>query len=127
VARAEVPGSTEKGLNIVAEPWRLVITGKREWERRGQRRGEKGASTPHGEDARIYRTVKFPLEIKPEGVKAILKNGLLEITLPKAEFVKRVKIEVKLLWPSHINNQTETAICFVPEARRAEAGSLSLG
>jgi HSP20 family molecular chaperone IbpA len=31
------------------------------------------------------------LEIKPEGVKAILKNGLLEITLPKAEFVKRVK------------------------------------
>ena len=28
--------------------------------------------------AHIYRTVKFPLEIKPEGVKAILKNGLLE-------------------------------------------------
>jgi hypothetical protein len=35
------------------------------------------------------------LEIKPEGVKAILKNGILEITLPKAEVVKKVKIEVK--------------------------------
>jgi HSP20 family molecular chaperone IbpA len=32
MARAEVPGFTEKELNIVAEPWRLVITGKREWK-----------------------------------------------------------------------------------------------
>jgi HSP20 family molecular chaperone IbpA len=60
-------------------------------ERGGQGRAEERTSTPHGEDAHIYGTVKFPLEIKPEGVKAILKNGLLEITLPKAEFVKRVK------------------------------------
>jgi HSP20 family molecular chaperone IbpA len=35
VARAEVPGFTEKELNIVAEPWRLVITGKREWKEEG--------------------------------------------------------------------------------------------
>jgi HSP20 family molecular chaperone IbpA len=28
-------------------------------------------------------------------VKAILKNGILEITLPKAEVVKKVKIEIR--------------------------------
>jgi HSP20 family molecular chaperone IbpA len=30
-------------------------------------------------------------------VKAMLKNGILEVTLPKAEAVKKVKIEVKPL------------------------------
>lgn len=40
------------------------------------------------------------LEIKPEGVKAIPKNGILEITLPKVEVVKKVKIEVKPFLPS---------------------------
>jgi len=38
VARAEVPGFTEKELNIVAEPWRLIITGKREWKEEARSR-----------------------------------------------------------------------------------------
>jgi HSP20 family molecular chaperone IbpA len=45
----------------------------------------------------IYRTVKFTVEIRPEEVKAILKNGELELTLPKAEVVKKVHVEVKPL------------------------------
>jgi hypothetical protein len=72
-----------------------------------------------------YKTAKFPVEIKPEGVKAILKNGILEITLLKAEVVKKVKIEVKPLYPSHIN-QTETAVCSVPEAACRGRPPLSL-
>jgi HSP20 family protein len=96
VARVEVPGFTEKELNIVAEPWRLVITGKKEWK--DETKVEEKKEPPvHTERMQIYKTVKFPVEIKPEGVKAILKNGILEITLPKAEVVKKVKIEVKPL------------------------------
>lgn len=49
------------------------------------------------EKAQIYKTIKFPVEIKPDNVKAMLKNGILEVTLPKAEVVKKVKIEVKPL------------------------------
>lgn len=49
----------------------------------------------HMEKSQIYKTVRFPMEVKPEGVKATLKNGILEVTLPKAEVVKKVKIEVK--------------------------------
>jgi HSP20 family molecular chaperone IbpA len=37
------------------------------------------------------------VEVRPVGVKATLKNGILELTLPKAEVVKKVKIEVKTL------------------------------
>jgi HSP20 family molecular chaperone IbpA len=38
---------------------------------------------------------EFPVEIKPQGVEATSKNGLLEITLPKVEVVEKVKIDLK--------------------------------
>jgi HSP20 family protein len=96
VVRAEVPGFSEKELNIVVEPWRLVISGKREWKEEGKLEDKKEPPL-HTERMHIYKTVKFPVEIKPDVVKAILKNGILEITLPKAQVVKKVKIEVKPL------------------------------
>ena len=36
IVRAEVPGFTEKELNIVCEPWRMIITGKRELREEGK-------------------------------------------------------------------------------------------
>lgn len=94
VIHAEVPGYTEKELNIMCEPWRLVITGKKEYKETTRPERKEELST-HMEKSQIYKTVRFPMEVKPEGVKATLKNGILEVTLPKAEVVKKVKIEVK--------------------------------
>lgn len=96
VARAEVPGFTERELNIVAESWRLIIAGKREWKEEVKIE-EKKELPLHTERMQVYKTVKLPVEVKPESVRAVLKNGILEITLPKAEVVKKVKIEVKPL------------------------------
>ena len=96
IARAEVPGFTERELNIVCEPWRVVITGKKEYREEGK--VERKEELPlYAEKLHIFKSVKLPVEIKPETVKAILKNGMLELTLPKAEVVKKVKIEVKQL------------------------------
>jgi HSP20 family protein len=91
MVRAEVPGFTEKELDVHVEPWRLVITGKKEYKE------EKIMPVYKEKFNQIYRTVKFPIEIRPEEVKAILKNGVLELTLPKAEVVKKVHVEVKPL------------------------------
>jgi len=96
VVRAEVPGFTEKELSIVCEPWRVVISGKRELREEGK--VERKEEFPYyTEKTNLYRSVKLPVEIKPEHVKAILRHGMLELTLPKAEVVKKVKIEVKQL------------------------------
>ena len=91
--RAEVPGFTEKELDVHVEPWRLIITARKEYKE------EKKELTPVYKEKlnQIYRTVKFPMEIRPEEVQAILKNGVLELTLPKAEVVKKVHVEVKAL------------------------------
>lgn len=94
VVRAEVPGFTEKDLNIACEPWRLVITAKKEY--REEAKPEKKDEIPlHTEKMHLYKTIKFPVEVRPETVKATLRHGILELTLPKAEVVKKVKIEVK--------------------------------
>jgi HSP20 family protein len=96
IVRAEVPGVTEKELHIVCEPWRVILTGKREI--REESKVERKEEYPfYAEKTHLYRSVKLPVEIKPEHVKAILRNGMLELTLPKAEVVKKVKIEVKPL------------------------------
>jgi HSP20 family protein len=90
MARAEVPGFTEKELDVHVEPWRLILTGKKEYKE------EKKEVPAYKEKVnQIYRSVKFPMEIRPEEVKATLKNGVLELTLPKAEVVKKVHVEVK--------------------------------
>jgi HSP20 family molecular chaperone IbpA len=93
VIRAEVPGFTEKELDVHVEPGRLIITAKKEYKE------EKKELAPLYKEKlnQIYRTVKFPIEIRPEEVKAVLKNGVLELTLPKAEVVKKVHVEVKPL------------------------------
>lgn len=91
LARAEVPGFTEKELDIHVEPWRLIISGKKEFKE------EKKEPVPFYKEKlnQIYRTVKLPVEIRPEEVKATLKNGVLEFTMPKAEVVKKVHVDVK--------------------------------
>jgi HSP20 family protein len=96
VVRAEVPGFTEKELNITCEPWRLVISGKKEITE--EAKTEKKEEMPfHMEKLNIYKTVKFPVEVQPENAKATIKHGILEVNLPKAEVVKKVKVEVKPL------------------------------
>jgi HSP20 family molecular chaperone IbpA len=90
--RAEVPGFTEKELEIVVEPERLFITGKTE-----RKSEEKKKKTLYSEISsnEIFRTVALPVEIDPEKVSAVLKNGVLEVSMYKAKPAKKVPVMVK--------------------------------
>ena len=91
LARAEVPGFSENELDIQVEPWGLTIKGKKEFKE------EKKEPVPFYKEKmnQVYRTIKFPVEVLPEQAKATLKNGVLELTMPKAEVTKKVHVEVK--------------------------------
>lgn len=41
------------------------------------------------------RSIVLPVEVKPEGVKASLKNGVLTVVLPKAARSKKVEVKVE--------------------------------
>jgi HSP20 family protein len=98
VVRAEVPGFTEKELNITCEPWRVAITGHKEVREEGKTEKREKEEVPYYEEKmHIYKSLKLPVEVIPEKVKAVLRNGMLELTLAKAEVVKKVRIEVKPL------------------------------
>jgi HSP20 family protein len=92
VVRAQVPGFTEKELEIVAEPGRLFITGKAEKKSEEEKKKTLYSEISSNE---IFRTVVLPAEIDPEKVSAVLKNGVLEVSMHKAKPAKKVPVMAK--------------------------------
>jgi HSP20 family protein len=90
--RAEVPGFNAKELEINVESRTLTITGKHET----QEENKKGKTLYSERSAQeILRVVDLPTEVDSSKVSATLKEGILNIELPKAAHAKRVRIEPK--------------------------------
>jgi len=79
--KAEVPGFTEKQLQVKVEPSRLTISGKRESSKE-----EKKGKTVYSETCsdEIFRVVDLPAEVDTGKVATALKDGVLQLTMPKA-------------------------------------------
>lgn len=97
--RAEVPGYKANDLEINVEPHRLTITGTRETKQES-----KTNETVYSETCsdQILRVLDLPAAVDPAKVKAMLKNGVLELDMPKATPAesakgnsKAVKVEPK--------------------------------
>ena len=90
--KAEVPGFSEKELEIGVEPRRLTITGKRD----SSKEQKKGTAvyTESCSD-QLLRFVDLPAEIDSTKAAATLKNGVLELTLPKTAKAHTVRIQPK--------------------------------
>jgi HSP20 family protein len=90
--RAEVPGFSAKELEINVEPRKLTIAGKHE----AQEESKKG-KTIYSEWCanEILRVVDLPAEVDSSKVSATLKDGILNIQLPKPAHAKAVRVEPK--------------------------------
>ena len=90
--RAEVPGFSTNELEINLEPRKLTITGKHE----GQEEGKRAKAIYSERCAKeILRVVCLPAEVESSKASATLKDGILNIELPKAANAKTVRIEPK--------------------------------
>jgi len=69
---AEVPGFSAKDLEVSLEPWRLTISGKKETKEEQEQCSEQ-----------LLRVIDLPSEIDSAKGTATLKNGILEINVPK--------------------------------------------
>ena len=82
--QVELPGFDRKEIEVELEKDRLVLKGAR-------KEGCKGNET----EISFHRSVTLPESVKSEAVSAKHENGLLTVTIPKADAVKPLKIEVK--------------------------------
>lgn len=93
VLHAEVPGFNPQELEVKVEPERVLIQGKSDRESRQQREGKVIYS--ESQTSGIFRVVDLPVEVDPERASAQLKDGILQLYLPKAEGAKAKQLEVK--------------------------------
>lgn len=91
--QAEIPGMKKEDLEINLHEGVLSISGERKSE---DNREEDGTFRSERFFGRFHRSISLPTRVDPGKVTAQYKDGLLLVTLPKAEEVKPKQIEIKV-------------------------------
>jgi HSP20 family protein len=94
VLKLEVPGMQPAELNIEATAKSISISGERKSETQTEEEGKTRTEFRYGS---FQRVIPLPVRIQNTEVKAEYKNGILYLTLPKAEAEKNKVVKVNLL------------------------------
>lgn len=89
----ELPGLTEKDIDLKVENGILTISSKKEKESEEKKKGYIR------KERRYYsfcRSFALPEHVDVDGISASFRNGLLEVNIPKSEAAKPKLIEVKV-------------------------------
>lgn len=92
VIRAEVPGIEQSALEVEVKGDRLILRGDRKFEE-AEGRSYHRVERAYGSFRRVF---SVPVMVRQDQVSAVLKNGVLEITLPKEEEAKPQQIQVEI-------------------------------
>jgi len=95
-AEAELPGVRSDHLEIDATDEELTIRGRREFELPENARALRQERAVGA----FERTIGLPYEIQVDKIDATLHDGVLRITMPKAESLQPRKIQVRSEGPS---------------------------
>lgn len=93
VLKAELPGVKKEDLKVNLENNILTITGERKFEEETKRENYHRIEQSYGEFLRSFR---LPTGIDAKMIAAEFKDGMLRVTLPKAEEAKPKAVEVKV-------------------------------
>ncbi len=93
VVKAELPGVNKDDIEIVVKDNELVIKGEKKKEEEVKEENYYYSERSFG---RFVRSIRLPVEIKADEVKARFKNGILEIELPKVEEARPKEIKVQV-------------------------------
>jgi HSP20 family protein len=91
VMKAELPGVTREDIHIQIDGSTLTLKGERRFARDVQEESYLRIERAYGS---FHRSFALPATVQQENVRAVLKDGVLELTLPKAEDSKPKRISV---------------------------------
>ena len=91
IAVVELPGMRKEEIEISLQDGTLSISG----ERKGETAKEDAARTERF-SGKFRRTVTLPTQVDVSKINASYKDGILTVTLPKAEEAKPKQIKINL-------------------------------
>jgi HSP20 family protein len=91
--KLEIPGMDAKDLNIEVSAEAVSISGERKSETKSE---EKGVTRTEFRYGKFQRVIPLSTRIQNDKVKAEYKDGILNLTLPKAEEEKSKVVKVNL-------------------------------
>ncbi|MDM9380305.1 Hsp20/alpha crystallin family protein [Chlorogloeopsis sp. ULAP01] len=93
ILRVEIPGVEGKDLDVQVARESVYIAGETRHESKIEERGYFRSEFRYGN---FQRTIPLPIPIKNDQVQAEFKNGILNLTLPKAEEAKKRVVKINL-------------------------------
>jgi HSP20 family protein len=93
VLRAELPGMTEKQIDLKVEGDTLILKGERKMESEDKKENYHRIESFHGS---FTRTFRLPETVDTHKISADYKDGILTVTLPQKPEVKPREIPVSV-------------------------------
>ena len=90
---AELPGMTEKDINVELDEDMVTISGEKKQEDEEEKGGRYWRESSYGS---FRRDVPLPTSVDTDNAKASFKNGKLRVTIPKSEEAKEKRKSVKV-------------------------------
>lgn len=91
--RAELPGFSKEDVRLKVTPKSVSITAEKKRVRIEKTEKIFKQERSYGS---LSRTISLPIEIKTEGIKAKMDDGVLKIIMPKKEIKKKEEKEVNV-------------------------------
>ena len=91
--KAEMPGMTDKDINVTLENNVLTISGEKQEERREEKKNNSYIISERSFGS-FRRQIRMPEDIKADSISAAFKNGVLDITIPRSEQTQSKKIQI---------------------------------
>lgn len=94
VMKAELPGLKKEDIDIQVRDNTLTLRGERRFDKEEKQENYLRIERAYGS---FQRAFTLPTTIQQERIRAVFRDGVLELTLPKAEEAKpkQIQIEVK--------------------------------
>jgi HSP20 family protein len=93
VIKADLPGIKQEEIDIEMTDDTLTIRGERTFEDEARREQYVRVERQYG---KFQRSFTIGLPVQADKVTASYRNGILEVTLPKAEAIKPKKVQVSV-------------------------------
>jgi HSP20 family protein len=94
VMTIELPGVSEKDVHLSITGDLLSVKGERHWNQDVKQENYYRSERWFG---KFERTLPLPMPVQADKVKASYRDGVLTVTLPKAEEIKAKEIKIDVL------------------------------